>query len=88
MKKIFAISALFALAASCGNPYVIGSLQDQSAGQVPCDPGQIEIIEHKINQDGSATWTGLCNGYTYQCNRLSGDNGQVSCTEMQSQMPE
>ncbi len=88
MKKIFALSALFALAASCGSPYVIGALQDQSAGQIPCGSDQIEIIEHKINQDGSAEWTALCNGYTYDCNRLSGDNGQVSCSEMESQMPE
>lgn len=88
MKKIFALSALLALAASCGNPYVIGPLQDQSAGQIPCGSDQIEIIEHKINQDGSAEWTALCNGYTYDCNRLSGDNGQVSCSEAESQMPE
>ncbi len=88
MKKIFALSALFALAASCGNPYVIGPLQDQSAGQIPCGSDQIEIIEHKINQDGSAEWTALCNGRTYDCNRLSGDNGQVSCSEAESQMPE
>jgi len=88
MKKILFI-ALTALAVfSCGNPYVIQSLEEESVGQIPCNDEHVEIIEHKINDDGSASWTALCSGRTYSCQRLSGPNGEVNCTEMESQIPE
>lgn len=89
MKKLLIIPAVFVSLLSCGNPYVIQPLQDQSAtAQVPCEPDMIEVIEHKINADGSAEWTALCQGYTYDCNRESGDQGAVSCVKMDAQMPE
>ena len=88
MKITLIISAIAILAFSCGNPYVIQSLQDQSVPHIPCNADHIEIIQHVIHDDGSATWTGLCNGRTYNCQRQSGDKGEVNCSESASQMPE
>ena len=88
MKKVLFITILTLSALSCGNPYVIQSLQEESVPQIPCSAGQIEVIQHVINDDGSATWTALCSGRTYSCQRLSGPNGEVNCSEMESQMPE
>lgn len=73
---------------SCGNPYVVQSLQDQSTGQIPCPADNIEVIEHKIDDNGNATWTALCEGRTYSCEREGGQSGTVTCSEMESQMPE
>lgn len=88
MKKTLIISAIALFAFSCGNPYVIQSLQEQSVPHIPCNADHIEIIQHVIHDDGSATWTALCNGRTYDCNRLSGPEGEVNCSESASQMPE
>ena len=88
MKKLIIVSVLALAALSCGNPYVIQSLQDQSVPHIPCNADHIEIIQHVIHDDGSATWTALCNGRTYNCNRLSGPDGEVNCSESASQMPE
>lgn len=90
MKKYLLIPAVLITILGCGNPYVIEPLQQQSAsqGQVPCEPDMIEIIEHQTNPDGSATWTALCQGYTYDCERAAGEQGAVSCERTESQMPE
>lgn len=88
MKKLFFIAITALAVFSCGNPYVIQPLQEESASRIPCNADHIEIIEHVINDDGSASWTALCNGRTYSCQRLSGPDGAVNCTKMESQMPE
>ena len=90
MKKLLIIPALTVAMFSCGNPYVIQSLEEQSVPQIPCPADGIEIIEHVEHPDGSATWTALCEGRTYSCERAAGENssGKVSCSEMESQMPE
>ncbi|MEE8044213.1 MAG: hypothetical protein V3T32_03675 [Thermodesulfobacteriota bacterium] len=94
MKRLVIAIAAFGLFA-CGNPLVIQTLQQQSVSQITsCNADHIEVIEHKINdEDGSATWTALCQGRTYSCQRAAGtannlENADVSCTEMESQMPE
>ncbi|MEQ9619154.1 MAG: hypothetical protein RIG61_08275 [Deltaproteobacteria bacterium] len=90
MKRFLIIPAVIAGLLSCGNPYEIQTLQEQSVTQIPCPPDRIEIIEHVIHQDGSASWTALCQGRTYSCRRAAGEasNPEVSCSEMESQMPE
>ena len=94
MKKFIIAIAAFGLFA-CGNPLVIQTLQEQSVGQITdCNASHIEVIEHKINEaDGSATWMALCQGRTYSCQRAPGtgnnvQNPDVTCNEMESQMPE
>ncbi len=93
MKRLVIAVAAFVLFA-CGNPLVIQTLQEQSVGQITtCNANHIEVIQHNIKEDGSATWTALCQGRTYSCQRAAGtgnnlENAEVSCTEMESQMPE
>jgi hypothetical protein len=48
----------------------------------------IEVVEHKINPDGSENWMALCQGYTYSCVKGAGSQAQTSCQKMESQMPE
>ncbi|MEM7008552.1 MAG: hypothetical protein AAF462_05385 [Thermodesulfobacteriota bacterium] len=73
---------------ACGNPFVIQELQQQSTSQITqCNADHIEIIEHVIHDDGSATWMALCQGKTYSCQR-EGANAEPSCSQMESQMPE
>lgn len=90
MKKLLIIPAVAIAMFSCGNPYVTQQLQEQSVTQIPCPADQIEIIEHVEHSDGSATWMALCEGRTYSCKRPAGQESspQVSCQEMESQMPE
>ncbi len=88
MKKTLIIAVLALASFSCGNPYVIQSLQEESVPHIPCSADHIEVIQHVIHDDGSATWQALCNGRTYSCSRLSGPDGAVNCSEMESQMPE
>jgi hypothetical protein len=88
MKRFLLIPAVLITILSCGNPYVIQPLQEQSAGQVPCEPDMIEVVEHKINPDGSENWMALCQGYTYSCVKGAGSQAQTSCQKMESQMPE
>jgi len=76
------ICSLFVL--SCANPKIISVLQEDSAGQMPCDPSRIEIVEHQELANGDMTWTGLCLGDTYQCRK---EGGAVSCSKMASQFP-
>lgn len=88
-RTLIAILALGLFA--CGNPFVIQELQEQSTSQIAdCNADHIEVIQHVIRDDGSATWTALCLGKTYSCQRAAGSagNGEVSCSEMESQMPE
>ena len=59
MKKTLIVAALALAAFSCGNPYVIQSLQEESVPHIPCNADHIEIIQHVIHDDGSATWTAL-----------------------------
>ena len=93
MKRLAIAIAAFGLFA-CGNPLVIQTLQQQSVGQITsCNADHIEVIEHVIKDDGSATWMALCQGRTYSCQRAAGtaenlENAEVTCTEMESQMPE
>ena len=90
MKRLLIAIAAFGLFA-CGNPFVIQELQQQSTSQITdCNADHIEVIEHVIREDGSATWTVLCQGKTYNCQRAAGSagNGDVSCSQMESQMPE
>ena len=93
MKRLAIAIAAFGLFA-CGNPLVIQTLQQQSVSQITsCNADHIEVIEHVIKDDGSATWTALCQGRTYSCQRAAGtaenlENADVTCTEMESQMPE
>lgn len=90
MKLFLIIPAVTIAMLSCGNPFEIQTLQEQSVTQVPCPSDRIEIIEHVIHQDGSASWMALCQGRTYSCQRVAGEeaNPEVSCSEMESQMPE
>lgn len=88
MKRYLIIPAVFFLILSCGNPYVIDPIQQQSATQIPCEPEMIEVIEHKTNPDGTETWNALCQGYSYDCEKAAGEQGKVSCERMESQMPE
>jgi len=88
MKTTLIIVTLALALFSCGNPSVIQSFQEESVPHIACNAEHIEIIEHVIHDDGSATWTALCNGRTYDCNRLSGPDGAVDCSETESQMPE
>jgi hypothetical protein len=88
MKRYLIIPAILFSILSCGNPKVIDPIQVKSAKLIPCEPQMIEIIEHKINPDGSESWTALCNGDTYDCEKKAGENGKVSCEHMVSQMPE
>lgn len=93
MKRLAIAIAAFGLFA-CGNPLVIQTLQQQSVGQITsCNADHIEVIEHVIKDDGSATWMALCQGRTYSCQRAAGtaenlENAEVTCTEMESQMPQ
>ena len=92
MKRILIAVVALGLFA-CGNPQVIQTLEQQSVGQIPCNAEHIEVIEHAEKDDGSATWMALCNGKTYQCERAAGtaenlENSHVTCSEMESQMPE
>jgi hypothetical protein len=92
MKRLVIAIAAFGLF-SCGNPLVIQTLQQQSVGQIPCNADHVEVIEHVIKDDGSATWTALCNGHTYNCQRAAGtaenlENADVTCSQTESQMPE
>ena len=87
MKRLLIAVAAFGLFA-CGNPYVIQELQQQSTSQITqCNADHIEIIEHVIKEDGSATWMALCQGRTYSCQRAD-ENAEPSCSQMESQMPE
>jgi hypothetical protein len=91
--KIILIAAVALELFACGNPQVIQTLEQQSVGQIPCNAEHIEVIEHVEKDDGSATWMALCNGKTYQCERAAGtaenlENADVTCSEMESQMPE
>lgn len=91
MKRLLIIPAFTIAMLSCGgNPFEIQALQEQSTNQIPCPQDRIEIIEHVIHPDGSATWTALCEGRTYSCERKAGKetSPEVSCSEMESQMPE
>lgn len=90
MKKLLLIPAVVIATFSCGNPYVIQSLQEQTLSQISCSGDQVEIIEHVEHPDGSATWTALCEGRTYDCERPAGQESSphVTCQEMESQMPE
>ncbi len=90
MKRLLLIPAVLITILSCGNPYVIDPLQEQSAspGQVPCEPDMIEVVEHKINPDGSENWMALCQGYTYSCVKGAGGQAAATCQKMESQMPE
>lgn len=93
MKRLVIALAACGLFA-CGNPLVIQTLQEQSVGQITdCNASHIEIIEHVVKDDGSATWMALCQGRTYSCQRAAGtgenlENADVRCTEMESQMPQ
>jgi hypothetical protein len=92
MKKVLFVLATLGLFA-CGNSVVVETMEQQSVGQIPCNAEHIEVIEHVEKNDGSATWMALCNGKTYQCERAAGtaeniENADVSCSEMESQMPE
>jgi len=92
MKRILIAAVVLGLFA-CGNPQMIQTLEQQSVGQIPCNAEHIEVIEHVEKDDGSATWMALCNGKTYQCERAAGtaenlENSDVTCSEMESQMPE
>jgi len=93
MKRLAIAIAAFGLFA-CGNPLVIQTLQQQSVSQITsCNADHIEVIEHVIKDDGSATWMAFCQGRTYSCQRAAGtaenlENADVTCTEMESQMPE
>jgi hypothetical protein len=88
MNKFLLIPAVLITILSCGNPYVIQPLQEQSAGQVPCEPDNIEVVEHKINPDGSENWMALCQGYSYSCEKGAGGQAATTCQKMESQMPE
>lgn len=94
MKLITLIVAIAAVGIfACGNPQVVDTMEQQSVGQIPCNAEHIEVIEHVEKNDGSATWMALCNGKTYQCERTAGtgenlENADVTCSEMESQMPE
>jgi len=94
MKKLLIFILTIFLNTSCSNPKQIELMQEQSVGQIPCVANKIEIIEHEINKaDGSGNWMALCNGRTYLCRRGKGDESNtidpdVSCNEMESQMPE
>ncbi|HVY55135.1 MAG TPA: hypothetical protein VHC46_05200 [Thermodesulfobacteriota bacterium] len=90
MKKYLLIPGLFIMIFGCANPYVIDPLQEQSAnqGHVPCEAGMIEVIEHKTNPDGSEDWMALCQGDTYSCEKSAGQEAQITCQKMESQMPE
>ncbi len=88
MKKlVIALVAVGILGFGCGNPQVIQTLQQESVGQVPCNADHVEVIQHIIRDDGSATWTALCSGHTYNCQRPS-ENAEAICSQMESQMPE
>ena len=90
MKRVLIVILALGLFA-CGNPFVIQEIQQQSTSQITdCNADHIEVIQHVIREDGSATWTALCQGKTYSCQRAAGadGNGEVSCSEMESQMPE
>jgi hypothetical protein len=93
MKRLAIAIAAFGLFA-CGNPLVIQTLQEQSVSQITsCNADHIEVIEHVIKDDGSATWMALCEGRTYSCQRAAGtannlEGAEVTCSEMESQMPE
>lgn len=92
MKRLIIAIAVIGLF-SCGNPFVIQTLQEQSVGQIPCNADHVEVIQHIIRVDGSATWTALCSGHTYNCQRTAGttenpDSGEVTCSQTESQMPE
>ncbi len=87
MKRLVIAIAAFGLFA-CGNPFVIQELQQQSTSQITdCNADHIEVIQHVIREDGSATWTALCQGRTYSCER-AGENAEANCSQMESQMPE
>jgi hypothetical protein len=88
MKRYLLIPAVLFSILSCGNPYVIDPLQQQSAGQIPCEPDMIEVVEHKINTDGSENWMALCQGDTYSCEKGAGSEAKTTCQKMESQMPE
>ena len=95
MKRLLIIVIALLGAVGCTNSPVIETLQEQSVGQgqISCDADRIEIIEHKVNDDGSATWTALCSGRAYNCQRAAGQedntiNPEAKCVEMESQMPE
>ena len=84
MTKLFAVLFLSLTVFSCGNSKIVSVLQEDSVGQIPCPAGKIEIIEHQKNDSGDMTWTALCLGETYQCEKKG---GVVSCSEMASQFP-
>ena len=59
------------------------TLQEQSAGKIPCPSYQIEIPEHNINRtDGSGYWIAYCFGETYKCTRGSKDPQDVTCEQI------
>ena len=84
MKKPVVIIFVCFYIFGCGNPKIVSVLQEDSVGQIPCPAEKIEIIEHSKLESGEMTWTALCIGDTYQCNKK---NGSVRCTEMASQFP-
>ena len=59
------------------------TLQELSAGKIPCPSYQIEIPEHNINRtDGSGYWIAYCFGKTYKCTRGSKAPQDVTCEEI------
>lgn len=94
MKTILIIISIIFTIFSCANPRYLTVMQEESVGQIPCNAEHIEIIEHKINrEEGSATWTALCNGRSYFCkrpgtNNTDSENLNVTCEESIAQMPE
>ncbi len=92
--KSYLLALTILICLSCANSKQVSTMEEQSVGQIPCPAEKIEIIERKVDlSDGSATWMALCSGETYSCQRAAdtGDNTiqpQVTCTKMESQMPE
>ncbi len=94
LKILYLTNLLIIYIIGCSNPKQIEIMQEQSVGQIPCVANKIEIVQHNINKaDRSGNWMALCNGRTYMCRRGSGDqtntiDPDVSCNEMESQIPE
>lgn len=76
-KSLLLIISVFILTGCLKNENIS---RDFSAGQIGCQPENIQIINEKATMAGMHTWTARCNNRDYFCTYHYGDG--ASCKEI------
>jgi len=56
--------------ASTNSPMAINRLRMISAGHTGCLPEENDILNVKVNLDGTGTWNAMCKAKTYLCSAV------------------